>query len=758
MAMLRRPLRSVARNGLSAVTALRSATATVGRPLRELVSNNGRATSSDAPVVPVLRHRDDVQGLRAVAVLLVVLEHAGVSFLRGGYVGVDVFFVLSGFLITGILLSGAVKRGYVSLVDFYSRRARRILPAATLTLVVTTIVAYRLLNYVRAKEAVWDSFWASLFAANIRFAHQGTDYFAQGQPPSVVQHYWSLAVEEQFYLVWPALLSLTVFGVVFGRRSRRRLEREGQVITAWAMRRLFIVVLIAAIASLVWSIEYTNTAPAAAYFSTRARAWELGLGAALAIGALRIARIPAAIRAALGWLGLAAIVTAAVTFSSTTPFPGYAALLPTVGTALVIGAGIGQEPRMGVGRLLAVAPMRYVGDRSYSYYLWHWPVLIIAFEYVGHELSVGFNLLLMAGAFLLSAITFRLVEDPIRRAQWSVPRSALLVPSSVAAVAVATMLSLTFINAKILRLEKASAAADSAATATLQTGEQVARSRTLPAVIAAVKAARRGAKIPSVLAPPVSQLRKDNYSFPPGCVPATTAQTKSDICRLGDASSAKTIVLFGDSHAQMWMPALLPMAERDGWVIIPLVKSSCNPALWLGKGWPHTPGIYIRACHAWYKWATDQAKGLHPDVLLMAGCCGGVIGSLAAAESRGYSSLAKTMRRFAASVILVADNDGVDKEPVDCLLARNATMRKCTTKWPAERFVFINSLAKLARTERFGFLKTRGWFCYQSECPIVVGRRIVYPDLGHITRTYSHALTAVFRSTFRRCILDACPR
>jgi peptidoglycan/LPS O-acetylase OafA/YrhL len=174
-----------------------------------------------------MNHRDDIQGLRAVAVLLVVLDHAGVSFLRGGYVGVDVFFVLSGFLITGILLAGAGKHGHVSFVDFYIRRARRILPAAALTLVATIVAAYYLLNYVRAKEAVWDSFWAAFFAANIRFAHEGTDYFAQGQPPSPVQHYWSLAVEEQFYLVWPALLSLTLFGVMRLRRSRAHRNSSG---------------------------------------------------------------------------------------------------------------------------------------------------------------------------------------------------------------------------------------------------------------------------------------------------------------------------------------------------------------------------------------------------------------------------------------------------------------------------------------------------------------------------------------------------
>ena len=572
--------------------ALASALGSTVSALRSVFRFRGSAKQSVRPErdrqgsVAVLEHRDDIQGLRAVAVLLVVLDHAGVGFLGGGFVGVDVFFVLSGFLITGILLSGAAKRGYVSLVDFYSRRARRILPAAALTLIATTVVAYQLLNYVRAKEAVWDSFWASLFAANIRFAHQGTDYFARGQPPSLVQHYWSLAVEEQFYLVWPAVLSLTVFGVALARRSkaRRRRGADTPLITEWAIRRLFVVVIVAGSASLFWSIHYTNEVPAAAYFSTGARAWELALGAVLAIGALAVARISPALRDVLGWVGLVMIVIAAVTFSAATQFPGYAALLPTVGTALVIAAGVGRKSGMGPGRVLAIPPMRYVGDRSYAFYLWHWPVLIIAVEYVGHELEVGVKLLLVLGAFLLSIISYRLFENPIRRARWSTRRSALLIPASAAAVIVATMVTLTLINDRILRMEGASAAAASAPIESLQTGETVAQSRPLPAVVAAVKAARRGAKIPSGLTPPLSELLKDIYQFPSGCRPESDSATTSNICRLGDASSAKSIVIFGDSHAMMWMPTLLTMAERDGWTVIPLVKSACHPNGWTGPG------------------------------------------------------------------------------------------------------------------------------------------------------------------------------
>jgi peptidoglycan/LPS O-acetylase OafA/YrhL len=709
--------------------------------------------------VAMLEHRDDIQGLRAVAVLLVVLDHAGVSFLRGGFVGVDVFFVLSGFLITGILLSGAAKRGYVSLTNFYARRARRILPAAVLTLITTTIVAYQLLNYVRAKQAVWDSFWASLFAANIRFAHQGTDYFARGQPPSLVQHYWSLAVEEQFYLVWPALLSLALFGVILRRRTRRS-EESVPGITESQIGRLLLVVILVSAASLFWSIRYTNTLPAAAYFSTFARAWELGIGAALAIASLSVARLPFALRGALGWVGMIAICVAAITFSATTPFPGYAALLPTVGTVLVIAAGMGsRQSRMGIGRLLALPPMRYVGDRSYSFYLWHWPVLIIAVEYVGHELAVGVKLLLVFGAFLLSIVSYRFFENPIRRARWGTAPSALLIPASAAAVAVVTMVTLALINGKILRLEKASAAGESATTASLDTGEKVARSRSLPAVVAAVKAARRGAPIPSGLAPPVSELLKDIYQFPSGCSPAVDSATTSNICRLGDTSSAKTILIFGDSHAQMWMPTLLTMAERDGWTVIPLVKSACHPNGWTGPGYGGTAPDLTRACHAWYQWAVDQAKGLRPDVTLITGCCPAPVPYRDATNAiRAYASLGKTMKRFSTSVVVVADADGVTKQPVDCLLAPRATMKTCTTRKPANVVAFNNNLAKVARLNKFGFLKTRGWFCYQNQCPMVVARTIVYRDTGHITKTYALKLTGPFRAAFRHCILDVCPR
>jgi peptidoglycan/LPS O-acetylase OafA/YrhL len=677
----------------------------------------------------------------------------GLGFPKGGFIGVDVFFVLSGFLITGLLLSEAKKRGYVSIGGFYQRRARRILPAATLTLVVTDVAAFYLLNFVRAKQVMWDSLSASLFAANIHFAKQGTDYFVQGQPPSPLQHFWTLAVEEQFYLFWPAVLSVVLFGIAFSRRYRQ--QRTG--ITEWAFRRLLTVAIVAAIASFIWSIYDTGAQPTSAYFSTFARAWELALGAVLAIVASRV-RVPSVLRVCMGWLGLIGIVAAGAMYSSSTPFPGYAALLPTVGAALVIAAGIGgQQPRLGVGRLLAISPLRYVGDRSYTLYLWHWPVLVIAAEYEGHELSLIAKVLLVLGAFLLSVITYGLYENPIRRMDWRGPASVFAFTAAVAASVFVAAFYISSIDAKALRLEVVPVGTESSlldpaqAAKVAAAGDKLLRStasgQALPAVVAAVKATRRGDSIPSALAPPVSDVLSDIYSPPAGCS-AHDGQTTSNICRLGDTSSAKSIVVMGDSHAQMWMPAILSMAQKDGWVVNLISKTACTPGIWTADFGDHR----APECHAWYRWAVGQVKVLHPDVTLITGDYGGGRGQSADVDANAISSLTTTLKRFSKRVVIVGDDAGIDQQPVDCLLARGATMASCTTTWTEDRFSLNDDIAARAELLGVGYVDTSGWFCFEYQCPMVIGQTIAYRDTNHITATYAQDLSEPFRVAFQRAI------
>jgi peptidoglycan/LPS O-acetylase OafA/YrhL len=678
--------------------------------------------------------RDDLQGLRAVAVLLVVLHHADVPALPGGYVGVDVFFVLSGFLITGILLSGARQHGRVSFAEFYVRRARRIIPAAALTLLATVIAAYYLLNVVRARQAVSDSIWATLFAANVHFGRLESDYFAQDQPASPVQHFWTLAVEEQFYLVWPVLCSLVLFGIVFGLRRRR--ARRG--ITRSALHRLFVVTVLVAIASLAYSIHSTEVEPAGAYFSTTARAWELSLGALLAIVAAGATRIPAGLRVGMGWLGLAGIGCAAVVFSESTPFPGYAALLPTVGAALVIAAGLApQKLRFGVGHVLSLAPLRYVGDRSYTLYLWHWPVLIIAIQYVGHDLSVGAKMFLALGAFLLSVVTYALFENPIRHMRRPAALGPVLCPASVAAALAVAVFTLGLLDGKIARMDAAAASVRPAALVT----EKVVptRSRPLPAVVAAVEAARREAPLPSPLTPPIGDLRGDFYTYPEGCVASGGDSSSRRICRLGDPAGAKTLLIIGDSHAQMWMPTVLRMAQWDRWVVVPLVKIGCIPGRWNRSG---------TRCGAWYRWAKRRAATLRPDVTLIVGSWAGT--KTPDPDIRAVALLSNEMKRVSASVIVLGDAPHQRLNPVDCLLARDATMRTCTTRATDVNLRADDAIAAGTRASRVGFIDTRGWFCAHLLCPLVVNQTIVWVDRGHISMTYARQLAQPFRTAFRR--------
>ena len=710
-----------------------------------------------------LGHRDDIQGLRALAVLLVVLGHAGVSFLKGGYIGVDVFFVLSGFLITRLLLASAGKPRRQSLVAFYSRRARRILPAAALTLVATDVVAYSLLNIVRAKQVLHDSIFASLFAANIHFAQQGTDYFARGQPPSPVQHFWSLSVEEQFYVVWPVLLSLLLTSALLRRSGHRFGSVPRDAVPRGLGRSLGAIIVIVAV-SLAWSIYDTRSQPTATYFSTFARAWELGLGAALAIAATSLRSVPEGPRAVAGWLGLAGIVASAVMFSDRTPFPGYAALLPTLGVALVLAAGLGEHhSRRTVGRILSTAPLRYVGDRSYAFYLWHWPVLILAVQYEGHGLSVRTKLLLVLGAFGLSIVSYRFFENPIRHMRWSTPGRALVLwPASVLAVILIAGWELHSVGVTETQIADISQprypGADPTELAWMGLGRQQSSgsvdqlrplssspgaSGSLPAVVAAAQAAHRGAPIPSPLTPPAPELLSDHYDYPSGCA-AEDGQSNSNICSLGDPSGRRSLVVLGDSHAQMWMPAILPMARKDGWVVHPIGKSACIPLEW----WhviPATPD-----CSAWLGWAIREIHVLHPDVTLVSAAMSGVEDSAVAAS--GLTSLIRALKRGSRYVVVMGDTPYVPRQPVDCLLSRNANMGRCSISVPSAQLSVADTIASTSQALGASYIHTTDWLCFDGDCPMVVGHTIVYFDPGHITATYASALANVFRAAFVHAI------
>src|SRR6476661_4043244 len=298
---------------------------------------------------PQARFREDIEGLRAVAVILVVAFHAGVGFVGGGFVGVDVFFVLSGFLITGLLVDEVGRTGSISLRGFYARRVRRLLPLSTLVLVATAIASFLLVPPIDRKGIAGDLVGAALWGANWRFAAASTQYMADTDK-STVLHYWSLSVEEQFYVVWPLLLLLLAYTLRYSKRSAPFAARHRVAVTLGAVTA----------GSFVASWQLTAAGSPFAYFGLHTRAWELGVGAALA-GSL---------------VGLVMVVGSALLMDETTPFPGTAALAPVLGTGLLVAAGA-RVPDEGISKFLSHPVPRYIGRVSYAWYLWHWPVLVL---------------------------------------------------------------------------------------------------------------------------------------------------------------------------------------------------------------------------------------------------------------------------------------------------------------------------------------------------------------------------------------------
>ena len=326
-----------------------------------------------------------------------MLYHAGVPGIRGGFVGVDVFFVISGFLITGLLLREADTSGRVSLPKFYARRCRRILPAATVLVVFTVLASYHWLGFLMGNSVADDAKWATVFLANIHFAFIDTQYFSSQAPPSPLQHMWSLSVEEQFYFVWPVLVLLVA---AVARRISLRL-------------RLGVVLGLITVASFIWSVVQTSDNEVWAYFSPFTRAWELAIGGLLAVAAPLVGSIPTKCAWVMGYLGFIGIVLSGVLYSAQTPYPGSAVALPVMGAVLVIGAGSALGGP-GVERLLAPRPVQWLGARSYSWYLWHWPLLVIPAEYAGKSLSVWDNLFWVLVALVAAMLSYWVIEKPIR--------------------------------------------------------------------------------------------------------------------------------------------------------------------------------------------------------------------------------------------------------------------------------------------------------------------------------------------------------
>lgn len=665
--------------------------------------------------------RPEIQALRAVAVSLVVVYHFWPALLPGGFVGVDVFFAISGFLITSHLLREVDRTGTVSLAAFWARRARRILPPALFVLLfcaVATIV-FVPLNY-------WQQFFGEMRASttygqNWHLAAAAVDYFSASNPPSPVEHYWSLSAEEQFYLVWPVLI---LFGATVMRLRRLRLGRRSIAISMFVLTGV----------SLGYGIYGTAADPAAAYFVTPTRAWEFGAGGLLALlPALPLRRVHA--QAALSWLGLTAITVAAFAYSNATPFPGLAALLPVGGALLVIAAGAPAVSWSAIAAL-RVRPVQFLGDISYSVYLWHLPLLVLAPFATGHHLDTQGRIVIAMLTLLAAWLTKIVIEDPVRSGPFLVRRKARWTfAGAVAGTAVVMSLTLwggAYVQAQIRR--------DDARAGRIVSAK-------LPCFGAAARDPEKPCSNPSlasmVVPSPAAAANGVNS-------PCTIVATKPfNVCAFGvaPAKATATIALIGDSHASHWRAALAVVAQAKHWHGVSITRSGCP----LSKTVKKLRNPLQAGC---VKWNHDVPRWLarHPQIhtVFVVQDSGGkwLVPHGANKWNAEVGGFIKAWRALPASVqhiVVIHDTPKDVDSTATCveraMAAHHNAGRACAV--PRARAIDRDSEAVAAariRTPRVQTVDLTKFFCDSRLCYPVIGGALVHKDDHHMTQVFATTL------------------
>ena len=709
--------------------------------------------------------RPDIEGLRALAVLAVLLYHADLAGLDGGYIGVDVFFVLSGFLITRLLVGEVERTGTVSLAAFWGRRARRLLPASTLVVVATLIASRFALDPLTQGFVGRSALAASGFGANLLFWTRGG--YSQLEIPEPLLHFWSLAVEEQFYLFWPLVI------VAIARLTRSRGDvRRATVGTA---------VLLGG-GSLVACILITPDRQPFAFYWLPTRAWELLVGALLAVAPLRLIRSAPFVRAVFAWIGLLLIGICAVAYEDPAlGFPGGRAVVPVLATAAVILGGA-HAPAGPVG-LLSWAPMQWVGKRSYAIYLWHFPILVLAEAEWGPIDAWGRASLLVASV-LVAAASFVLLEDPVRRSAWLGARPRRSLSTGAALVGVGMLAAAVVLNlgqslgteevvaAPVLTTAAtnsgdstpssdagpadsdsvdsepvdsgagstapASTAPVSTAPATIPPPSQTnsASLRTLAADNAElIAAAVKATKVPANLDPPLSRAYGDKPRlYTDGCL-LDNRQTTAGKCTYGRSSSKRTVVLMGDSHAAQWFPALEQVAKDQGWRLVVLTKKHCP----VGEV-PQKESFYTRDCQRWRERVYERVAEMKPQVIVMSSIR--YKGTTLASSKRGLDVTVGKLKPHADRLILLGDTPTPDGDVPSCVARNLRRLTRCVfdkaggvnpSRQAADKAV--------AKKHSIDYVVPNDWLCTRSRCPVVLGNVLLYRDETHLSETAARFLT-----------------
>jgi len=702
--------------------------------------------------------RRDIEGMRALAVVLVVAFHAGLPGVQGGFVGVDVFFVISGFLITGLLVDEVRRTGTIDLPAFWARRVRRLLPMATVVL-VSTAVAFRFVLAPLDREGLGDSVVAAaLWTANWHFAADQADYMSDAAR-SPVLHYWSLSVEEQYYLLWPLLILLVLWlsrrlgeprpcgsRAPFGSGARTVL-RDGEDRTT--LRWLVTALLVLGGVSLLTSVLLTRATGPWAYYGLHTRAWELAAGAGLALARPLAGLLPRAWAVVAGWSGLGLVCLSALAIDRSTCFPGAAAIWPVLGSCLLLAAG--ARSRSGASYMLSRPLPTFVGRISYGWYLWHWPCLQLAQRLAtpvpqdveagtGSGGGSGATVLAVTASLLLAVLTHRLIEQPTRRWTWLVA-----VPRRTLAVGVGMLLVATSVPSLLL---VSTTSTSTAAVGRVQGGRPSdGAGEGAPRVVAGLRQTPEQAR--------------DDQQTPNRCFVTFNVPTVDPRCRFGDPAGQRTMVLFGDSHAAHWFPALEQVALREKWQLWVWTKSGCGYAD--ARQWLSSYRRLYTECDRWRESVLQQIEALPRVDAVIVARSRNQLGKLVDGRGRvvskdtelqqrlwadGADRVLRRLRARASSVVLVRDTPRPPRDIPACVSENPSDPGRCDFPFQgnADRDVEVFGAEIAAvRANRVQVMGTSDIVCRGSRCPAVSpAGSITFRDNHHLTGSYSRELAEPF--------------
>ena len=697
--------------------------------------------------------------------IAVLWYHVGLPGMSGGFVGVDIFFVISGFLITGLLLREHEMSGRIDLRHFYSRRMRRILPAVLATIAATMVVAALVLAPLQMPSIAQDGAASALSLGNMRFALESSDYFA-ATDPSPFRHLWSLGVEEQFYLVWPALLILAF-----------RIFRT----------RLWIALAVAGLAAASFGFAFwlTDSFAPWAFYSLPSRLWELALGGLLAVAAGWLGRLPRLGLIPVGWFGVSLIAAGVVLIDSATPYPGTAALLPTLGAAaLIVGGGAGGP----VTWLLTREPTRFIGRISYSLYLWHWPILVLPSLATGEPLPVELAIALGLVSVVVAAGSWRLIEEPFRRGRMWTRRPRLVLATSVSTAIAVAVLSIGIGDFSFARVAAvgsapgatgaveaspsslavvpasseaeldprspkptASPASSEAASSrpSVTPGDAPTPSPTAtptPPPTTAPTAVPKPWPLPATLRPSLADARQDKERIiADGCFMSLKG-TKPPECVYGSRDGDVTIALVGDSHAAHWFPAVEAIAKANGWRLLVFTKASCvfvdlpiySPILKR----PYTE------CEAWRPLVVERLRAAQPALTIVSSDRWLPTTVKADADPRRQGqAMARLLNQIPGAIAILGDTPASRVDIPVCLSQHAADITRCATD---RTYAFGRQMLVRERVAAEDAAATlvdlSDAICPGDPCQAVIGDMIVQRDDHHLTATFAASLAGLLEA------------